>query len=294
MSEFTVTPLGQSPDDVWIAAGPDDTPTEKTTKALLGRFQLDPRAHLVALRDQAPVGRLLGRFINPELYIVRMCEAREEAEAEAVAAACATYLMDAFREAGIEILLWANPEAETIFKALTETGFVVDRKKAYVERTVKGFTSPHEDPFTYRSLAELGTDAFVRVMTEAALGDPFEDVTERDPHADFQQLVDYAGKKFDPEWWQVAYLDDEPAGVVLPQRYPDSDTGGSLFYVGVLPAHRGKGYGKVLHAAGLAHLAAGGLDTYVGSTDMRNDPMLKIFQANGCRQTQTQLFLRAT
>ncbi|MFH1864364.1 MAG: GNAT family N-acetyltransferase [Candidatus Eisenbacteria bacterium] len=93
--------------------------------------------------------------------------------------------------------------------------------------------------------------------------------------------------------WALAQVDGETVGVVLPQEFPDHDGEGTLFYVAVLPAFRGRGHGRALHAAGLAMLAERGVTRYVGSTDTRNGPMLKIFEANGCSQTGTQLFYRA-
>ena len=85
-------------------------------------------------------------------------------------------------------------------------------------------------------------------------------------------------------------LEGEAVGVVLPQEFSDSEAEGTLFYVAVLPAFRGRGYGRALHATGLAMLAERGVTRYIGSTDTRNKPMLKVFEANGCPQTATQLF----
>ena len=129
-------------------------------------------------------------------------------------------------------------------------------------------------------------------MTEAARGDPFEDVTKRDPRRDFRDLIAYAGEKFDPTWWRAAFLDGRPIGVVLAQAVAGSDREGSLFYVGVVADYRGRGLGRTLHAGGLEFLARGGIVRYVGSTDSRNIPMLTIFAVNGCRQTGTQLFYK--
>jgi GNAT superfamily N-acetyltransferase len=106
-------------------------------------------------------------------------------------------------------------------------------------------------------------------------------------------LIEYAGKRFDPTWWRIAYVESEPAGVVLPQAFEKRDNEGTLFYVAVRPAFRGRGYGRVLHAAGLEFLSRKGIVKYVGSTDARNFPMLAVFQTNGCRQTGTQLFYKA-
>ncbi len=292
MSEITVQPLGIRPDEIWIAAGPPDAPPEKTVKALIGRFQRDPRGLLVAERDGEPIGRMLGNMAKPSLYVVRACEVRTPGTEAEVGVACGQYLLRTFGESDTELLLWASPDNEVLYKSLTEAGYQVDRKKAYVERTVLGYRSEHEDPFTYRSLEDVGTDAFVEAMTLAALGDPFEDVTERDPRADFDQLVSYAGERFDPAMWHLAYLEDKVAGVVLPQPYPSEKKDGTLFYVAVVPEFRGRGYGKILHGVGLTQLATQGVEKYVGATDMRNAPMLRIFQANGCRHTQTQLFFQ--
>jgi ribosomal protein S18 acetylase RimI-like enzyme len=114
----------------------------------------------------------------------------------------------------------------------------------------------------------------------------------RDPEADFQELVELAGDRYDPGSWFIAEIGSDTVGVLLPQVLPDAGTEGTLFYVGVLPAFRGRGYGRALHAAGLSMLAERGAEDYVGSTDTRNQPMLRIFQKNGCELAATQLFFR--
>jgi ribosomal protein S18 acetylase RimI-like enzyme len=129
-------------------------------------------------------------------------------------------------------------------------------------------------------------------MAEAAEGDPFEDVEGRDHDADFQELVDMAGERYDPESWFVALIEGEVVGVLLPQVFPDAESEGTLFYVAVLPQFRGRGFGRALHASGLSMLAGRGAEKYVGSTDMRNEPMLRIFEANGCLRTTTQFFYK--
>ncbi|MCK4511219.1 GNAT family N-acetyltransferase, partial [bacterium] len=166
------------------------------------------------------------------------------------------------------------------------------KKKAFVARGLKGELPERGVDFTFRSLFEVGKPAFLRTMTEAAQGDPFEDVADGDSEADFNELVEGAGDRFDPASWMLAHLGDDVVGVVLPQEFPGSDREGTLFYVAVLPAFRGRGYGRALHASGLSMLAERGVTRYVGSTDTRNGPMLKVFEANGCPQTGTQLFYR--
>ncbi len=253
----------------------------------------DPRSFLIALDGTRCVGRLRGRFLNPRLYFIRELVASEGAGSEEVAKSLCGFLAGSFSADGTEILGWDRPEDDATNSAMEAVGFVVGRRKVFVERNIAEYESPYEDDFTYKTLAELGEERFLELMARASEGDPFEDSTARDTLADFRELVDYAGDKFDPTWWRAAYRNGTPVGVVLPQEFADRDAEGSLFYVGVLPQFRGHGYGKRLHAAGLEFMARNGIEHYVGSTDSRNMPMLAVFAANECKSTGTQLFYKA-
>lgn len=52
--------------------------------------------------------------------------------------------------------------------------------------------------------------------------------------------------------------------------------------IGVFPDHRSRGLGKILHARGLEILRAQGALDYIGSTDVLNASMLRVFETNGC------------
>ena len=253
----------------------------------------DERSLLIALEGRLCVGRLRGRFLNPRLYFVAELTVAESAPYEEVARSLATYLADSFYENGTEVLAWDKRAARKVNAALESAGFVVGRKKVFVERDLSDYSSPYEGALEYRSLAQLGEERFLEIMTEASTGDPFEDMSERDPRAEFRELKEYAGDKFQPTWWRVAFKGEHPVGVILPQEFADREGEGTLFYVGVVPDKRGHGYGKLLHATGLAFLAGNGVTHYVGSTDTRNAPMLRVFEANGCGITGTQLFYKA-
>jgi GNAT superfamily N-acetyltransferase len=291
-----VRPVEPGEEALWIEIDPamrhDPAAQEEFTALFVERRKRDPRSFLLAFDGTRCVGRLEGIRLNPRLYFIREILAADDEFAK-VAGALARFLSRSFAEDGIEILAWDSPEAAPANRVLERSGFVLDKKKAFVEKDIHGYRSPHEDPFTYRSLAEVGEDRFIEVMSEAARGDPFEDMTRRDARAGFRDLIEYAGKRFDPTWWRIAYVEGEPAGVVLPQAFEKRDDEGTLFYVAVRPAFRGRKYGRVLHAAGLEFLSRKGIVKYVGSTDARNFPMLAVFQTNGCRQTGTQLFYKA-
>jgi GNAT superfamily N-acetyltransferase len=156
-------------------------------------------------------------------------------------------------------------------------------QKQYARRNIEGFTSPYVDGLRYASIAGME-----RRDIERALGEAMRDTASRDldasaPALELDHNIEFAGTAYHPETWVVAYRGDEPAGVIFAQRYDDKMEEGSLFFVGVLPAFRGQGLGKVLHAKGLEMLASIGVKEYVGSTDVQNEAMTRTFAANGCR-----------
>ncbi len=98
------------------------------------------------------------------------------------------------------------------------------------------------------------------------------------------ECIAHAASAFDPEAWKLALLDGHVAGMVLPQLYFDAPEQGSIFNIGLVPEYRGRGLGRLLHARGLHDLKHLGATRYVGSTDILNVPMRRIFAANGCTE----------
>lgn len=297
MKAIDVHPLEYGEEPAWLQVESGSVVSSEGAQRIRGLLaKTSPqgaRCLLLAVEDGRPVGRLEGVFLNPKLYFVRELLTSERTDRDVTDTALLSYLCASFAAEGVEVLSWDRPDAAHVNAALVRAGFVVSKEKVFVELKLDEFEGRHEDPFTYRSLTEIGEDRFVELMTKSATGDPFEDVSLRDPRSDFRDLINYAGAGFDPTWWRVAYLDRDPIGVVLPQVFSDRTNEGTMFYVAVLPEFRGRGFGRVLHASGLAFLAAKGITRYIGSTDARNLPMIAVFRANGCEQTGRQLFYRA-
>jgi RimJ/RimL family protein N-acetyltransferase len=234
-------------------------------------------------------GRLEGEFPAPRLFarakVVLAPGAREDLVHRAFADAVAA----AYAESGGEVVAWENPDEAAWRAALEAAGFRPVRRKAFVERTLDDLPSVPPG-LVLRSLAEVGERAFCARMAEASEGDPFEERkgAERDLDREWRELVSYAGDLFRPDRWWTVDDDSGPVGVVLPQAF--STEKGTLFYLGVLPHRRGVGLGRALHAQGLHLLAAQGLRRYVGSTDLRNEPMRRVFERNGCRVKGVQVY----
>jgi ribosomal protein S18 acetylase RimI-like enzyme len=174
---------------------------------------------------------------------------------------------------------------------LKQLGFKLERelhlliRKQYARRHIVGYKSPYDDPFSYRSLGELGTAAFVEAFKLVCVDSAGIDVVEylQRPETEFRGLVEYAGSAFDPDDWLLAFTGGELAGMVLPQRFHDTPAEGTLFLIALVPAQRQRGYGKILHAKGLEALATRGVERYVGSTHVDNTPMIRVFEQNGCQ-----------
>lgn len=297
MSPIRVRPYESGDEKLWLDIDPCHGDVARRTQALnelrVAAAAEEPCCLLVAVASSRCVGRLRGTFLTPTLYFIHELVCTEGVDNCAVGRALTRYLAEPFAGNGTEILSWDKPESRRINDSLRLAGFEVNRTKVFVEKDLTGYESPHEDPFSYESLPDLGEPRFLDILSESAIGDPFEDVGSRNPKSDFDDLVSYAGPKFDASWWQAAFLGRDAIGVILPQAFAESDGQGSLFYVGVRPEFRGRGFGKILHARGLAFLAGKNIRRYIGSADARNEPMKAVFRANGCRQTGTQLFYAA-
>ncbi|GGQ52591.1 GNAT family N-acetyltransferase [Couchioplanes azureus] len=81
------------------------------------------------------------------------------------------------------------------------------------------------------------------------------------------------------EWWRIATLPGgEPVGFVIPAHNGYNPI---IAYVGVVPAHRGRGYIHDLLAVGTGLLAAQGVPRIRAATDVGNAPMAAAFARAG-------------
>jgi ribosomal protein S18 acetylase RimI-like enzyme len=150
-----------------------------------------------------------------------------------------------------------------------------------VSRSLRCWRAP--DPFTHRTLAELGERAFGAQVDLALVGLRNRYALGLDGRGLIAATRAAVGPAFDPATWSVAFAGDDAIGVVMAQRLPDEAGVGVLVFLGVRPERRGRGLGRKLHAAGLGILARAGATRYRDRTDVENEPMLRIFAANGCR-----------
>ncbi len=144
--------------------------------------------------------------------------------------------------------------------------------------------APQASSLAFRSLADVGEDAFVDAITRTYAGtrDTWlaRDVEELGPARTAREDFDDAqGLEYEPGWWELAYTDaGELAGVIMAARNPGSAV---VYYVGVVPEQRGRGIAAQLVRRGTENLAAAGADEIRGDCDLGNIAMVKAFERAG-------------
>lgn len=101
-----------------------------------------------------------------------------------------------------------------------------------------------------------------------------------------EQVMESLENELGPEWRASCFIfrkSGDPIGLSIPIIEQGTVDEGRLFYFGIVPEWRGKGFGTALHRNALSLLKGIGAMTYVGSTDDANRHMIGIFERNGCR-----------
>ncbi|MGW2204185.1 GNAT family N-acetyltransferase [Streptomyces sp. NPDC001774] len=184
-----------------------------------------------------------------------------------------------------------NPERRG--ELLRDSGFEVARDgrrfgfrtpAASGETGATGELSADDPRLTFRSLAELGPEPFVAVLAEL-LADTADarlaaDVRQHGARRAAELLFEEtAGLKHEPEWWELGYDADGTVAVIsLPAENPGFPVIG---FVGVAPAHRGKGYATSVVIRGTRVLVAAGAREIRGDCDAANVAMAKAFERAG-------------
>ncbi len=207
-----------------------------------------------------------------------------------------THALDAARALGaedIEHVIDAPPirpqfqhHARRRVELLKGVGFYLRRETGRYER--RGTEAPAEKGrLPYRSLEEVGTEEFIGAMERVSEGTLDQEIlAERrklGTKRAAQEFFDDASRvQHDASWWRLAYTPDgELAGLVMPAEPPGFLT---VFYVGVVPEMRGRGYVNDLLAAGTATLLQAARENnkpLIADTDVSNAPMAAAFERAG-------------
>ena len=78
------------------------------------------------------------------------------------------------------------------------------------------------------------------------------------------------------------FRENELVGISIPHIEMGTKEEGRMFYFGIAPSMRGKGFGAEIHKITLTLMKKMNATYYVGSTDESNEHMVQIFKKNGC------------
>jgi RimJ/RimL family protein N-acetyltransferase/predicted N-acetyltransferase YhbS len=203
----------------------------------------------------------------------------------------------------IELVLDAPPmrpqfqhHPEKRVELLESLGFVFRRETGRFEWQ-GGVPSAEPGRLTFRTLEEVGEDTFVDAMRRVSEGTLDREIREErerlGPQRAAREFFEDAKRvKHEPSSWQLAYSRPEGnlVGLVMPAEPPAFLT---IFYVGVVPEMRGRGYADDLLAAGTATLLEarrrdGNKKPLRADTDVANAPMAAAFERAGWTRFATR------
>ncbi|GAA4910401.1 RimJ/RimL family protein N-acetyltransferase [Stackebrandtia albiflava] len=182
-----------------------------------------------------------------------------------------------------------HPEARV--ELLRANGFALARDGYRYRWTPEAGLPEGEDRLTWRSLAELGREPFLDLLTDLLphTGDALlqSEVDELGARGAAEQLWnDMLGFTYRDEWYEIGYAPDGGAAAIsLPAR---NASYAIIGFVGVAPAHRGNGYASSVVARGTRLLAAAGADEIRGDCDAGNPGMVKGFERAGYTRFATR------
>ncbi|HET9141924.1 GNAT family N-acetyltransferase [Actinophytocola sp.] len=141
---------------------------------------------------------------------------------------------------------------------------------------------PVRDPEELIALMTLVLDGTLDAHSRADLTRLTPDQAAREQYRD--EFERYTSPR---DWWRIATLPDgEPVGFVIPAHNGYNPV---IAYIGVVPAHRGRGYIHDVLAAGTGLLAAQDVPRIRAATDVGNQPMAAAFAAAGYVTFERQL-----
>lgn len=246
--------------------------------------------------NQKPLGRVIYGVYDGSIEILDLTLVKDfqEAAGEVLLSQSLKKVVDqGFQRVGCH--LYSDKEDfQRYVDLLHQLGFqTIQEKKSYVWN--QGKIRSQQEGLTYRSLEAVGMEAFIQgieAVTEGTLDQEdrlsIEEMgaTEAAKHY-FETLkaIDYR-----PQWWKLAYVEDQLAGLIIPQQFDEAI--GAINYIGVVPSFRGRGYSLELLAEGVRQLHQAGVKRIIADIDVANFPLDKALQENDFQMDCSMQVLR--
>lgn len=170
---------------------------------------------------------------------------------------------------------------------------LLDERRRY-EWTPAAGLPERSDRLAFRPVGAADTDLVLAALRQISWGSldihTVREVrrvgVEEAALAQFAGLDSLGGPR---SWWRLAFTPNwQLAGIAVPSR---NFEGPIIGFIGVVPGHRGAGYGRDLLAGATDILAAEGADRIRADTDSTNIPMAAVFERAGYRHFGAQIVM---
>lgn len=179
----------------------------------------------------------------------------------------------------------ADPHASARCRLMEACGLELFQEKQGFSWNDDGEPIAVADRLVFRSMAEVGEDAYRSVM--APCGQGTLDRNDRyywqgcGPDNWAAQMTAFCEEQ-DAPLWLIGEIRNSPVGYVAVSRHPD--WGSTIAHVGVVPRQRGNGYIHDLLAAGTRAAQQVGIDAMHSDVDVLNRPMIDAMRRAGHRE----------
>lgn len=259
----------------------DGHDVEPHAKRLEQWHAADPELLRVAVDGGEAVAFLRVYVPTPDHYWLPGPRVRPGADAAAVV--LAHELVDLGRRRGWTRLSTRldRDTLSPIYRAgLEDLGFAEANARVEYKTPIAALPDEGPTPFEWVALDRFGRARTAALVDLAGPGPEWEPEDTGD--AVIAAALGRRGMYCAPDCVQVGLVDGEPAAFVIAQVEPASGWS-TITFMGVAPAFRGRGLGRFVHRRGMAMLRAQGGTLYHGGTSETNRPMVRLFEAHGCR-----------
>lgn len=183
----------------------------------------------------------------------------------------------------IEVRVPGRAGSEAVEAALQRFGLKLLRDEICYGRSLPADPPERAEQFTFRAYDAVGKAGMLAVLASVICDDPYFMRRGMDALDALDEMIEdcTVDGQLDPSLWYLVEVDGVGVGVVLGRYSPESNEG-SLVYMGLAPAFRGKGLGGAVHRAALGLLTKAGAVDYRDATARDNLAMQRVFERNGC------------
>lgn len=182
---------------------------------------------------------------------------------------------------GIELRLNLERAPDGLEALLAELGWERHGERLEFKTPVTALSTDWRGPLTWKSMDEVGLDFAAQILERAGQGPDWEEDDDG-----VKLLESYLSDEelfCEPSCVQVGFDSEQDAVAIVIAQTAPSDGWCTMTFMGVVEEARGKGLGKWVHRRGFELFRQQGGVSYHGGTSARNEPMLKLFRAHGCK-----------